>query len=544
VRAAYRPSIAIDLWPMLEQNFDEGDREVFEKFGPFRGNVEEIVIEHGLFGGRFWLPRVRIAHAEGTAKGGRITISIEQTFEYEKVDALPPGVAQQLLVENHRREDSRGRIDRYDDYLVRGRRSGTCRSPNDADSLQVPFDSIPYLDRLSARDADVATVRVLFPCSPDRLLNSPLLPPSIYSPSEELFTEHDLTRLRGEVRAALDMGSQAAWAPQPPTIRFGLDGGLWRYNRIEALSGGLRVERALGRGYSFDALARLGVADLEPNGELSLHRENGRGALRVTAFRRLDVANDWGNPLGLSASLNALLLGQDNGIYHRALGAEIGGTHHRIASGSVFAWRLFGEQHRTAERATTFSMARVVSGFDFKPNIIAVEGFYAGGAATMTFARGADPMGTQFSGTFKGEAAGGERDFGRAMLELRLAQGHAGNVVTAITGAAGGSVGAVSTQRLWYLGGPQTVHAHRPGAVVGDAYWLGRVEIAKGWPLVRPILFVDAGWAGDRRDLARARRNALAAGVGAAAMDGLLRVDVSRALDKNRWSFDIFVDVR
>ena len=98
VRAAYRPSMPMDLWPFMEREIGRNDRDKVRKFGPFTGNVREIVVENGLYEGRFWLPRVRIADAEGTAKGGRITMSIEQTFTYQNVRALAPNAVRAASV--------------------------------------------------------------------------------------------------------------------------------------------------------------------------------------------------------------------------------------------------------------------------------------------------------------------------------------------------------------------------------------------------------------------------------------------------------------
>ena len=548
VRAAYRPSVPVDLWPYMEGNFDQGDREMFEKFGPYRGNVEEIVIEHGLYAGRFWLPRVRIAHAEGTAKGGRITISIEQTFDYESVRALPPGVVQAPQPPITERDPQRTSGYTYtpsEGWQTRSDPDRSCRARPDSTPARLANDSIPLIDDLVTRYADDVPLRVLFPCRRAALLASPALPPSIYSPSEELFTEQDLGRLRQEVGEALAMSRQAEWSPQPATVHFGFDRGLLRYNRVEALSAGVRVERELGRGYRLEALARLGVADLEPNGEVSLRRSSGRGDRRIAAFRRLDASNDWGNPLGVPASLGALLLGRDDGLYYRALGVELGGTSYRVSGGPVLTWRVFGESHTGATVETDFSLANAVGRAPFDDNILADEGNYAGAQLALAFAVGANPLGTQFSGTAKGEGAGGAAEYGRGSLEVRLATGLGGSTVAALTAAAGGSLGELPVQRRWYLGGPQTLHAHGAGTVSGEAFWFGRAELARGFPLIRPMLFGDVGWAGARGAWATSARRYWAAGIGAAALDGLVRVDLSRALDDSkRWSLDLFIEIR
>lgn len=548
VRAAYRPSIAVDLWPYLEPKVADDGTGLIRRLGPFRGNVEEIVIEHGLYAGQFWLPRARIAHAEGTAKGGRLTISIEQTFAYERVRALAVGMAQARQPEPALGDD--GSDARHRDWRDRNGPSHPCRESGDSSAPAISRDSLPYIT-IGMRTRTLAGVRlpVLLYCNRSDLVTSPLLPGSIYSPSEEFFTEQDFGRLRAEASTALGISSQAEWSPQAATLHYGLDRGLVRFNRIEGLSAGVRMERELGKGYSLDALARFGVADLEPNAELVIRRSSGHGDLRAGVFRRLDVANDWANPLGLSSSLNALLLGHDDGLYYRARGVELGGTYHRISGGPALSWRLFTEQHHAASVGTTFSLARIARGSDFSPNITATEGTFVGGATTMTFALGANPIGTQISGSISGEAAVGPLDYARASTNLRLARGLAGGVLGAVTGAVGTSLGTLPPQRRWYLGGVHSIHAHAPGAATGDAFWMARAELTKGTPLIRPMIFADVGWAGDRAELMASSGRYRAVGVGAAALDGLVRLDLSHALSRaldapRRWSLDLFVEVR
>ncbi len=554
VHAAYRPSVPVDLWPYMERNFDDGDRDMMKKLGPFRGNVEEIVVEHGLYAGRFWLPRTRIAHAEGTARGGRVTVSIEQTFTYERVSALEPGEPQapQALRVDGRLSDS-ARIERehfyyrYDSQRDRDDRLADCRLAGDSSRRDLPADSLVRYGGRRRWTQEGIPIRVIMPCTERELLTSPALPASIYSPSEELFTERDLARLQTEVRQALDLSAQAEWKPQAAIWRYGLHDGLIRYDRVEALSVGARVERELGKGYAFDGSARIGVADLVPNAEVGLVRRSGRAVLRGAAYQRLETVNDWGAPFGLSASLSALLFARDDWMYARTAGLEVRGTHARVSRGTTFAWRLFAEHERSAAVNTSFSLARGLIGTDFAPNIEAREGMYYGVAASMARSWGLDPLGAQFSGRLTLDAAGGERGFGRVATELRIAHGLGGSAVGALSAAAGTTVGDVPPQHLWYLGGAQTLHAHRVGALAGDAFWTSRAEVTKGFPLVRPVLFADWGWAGDRARLSRVgpAEQLWAAGVGVALLDGLVRFDVARALGERKgWSIDLFVEVR
>jgi hemolysin activation/secretion protein len=97
-------------------------------------------------------------------------------------------------------------------------------------------------------------------------------------------------------------------------------------------------------------------------------------------------------------------------------------------------------------------------------------------------------------------------------------------------------------QRLWYLGGPYTVHGQGPGTAVGDAYWFGRAELGWGMSKLRPIVFGDIGWAGDRHDWRSPGRPISGAGVGASVLDGLIRFDLSRGIHPDRgWRADMYL---
>ena len=162
------------------------------------------------------------------------------------------------------------------------------------------------------------------PCDSTVLAHSPDLPGSIYEPGEELFG----TAERDELMKSLGFSLQPGWAPQKPTIHYGLD--LTRYNRVEGFSTGLEVTRAIRpRAISAELVPRFSLADAQFNGELFGARSNGRRQLQVGVYRRLEAANDFGDPLAFGSSLNAVLFGLDEGFYYRTWGGELTGIERR-----------------------------------------------------------------------------------------------------------------------------------------------------------------------------------------------------------------------
>jgi hypothetical protein len=393
--------------------------------------------------------------------------------------------------------------------------------------------------RVSTRFDGGLSVLTRTPCDEDALVNSPALPPSIYDEGDTAFDARMEQALR---EAALSLGAQAQWSPQRPTIKYGLGDGLLRYNRIEGLSPAVRVDAALGRGYAARLQARIGTADLQPNAELQLLRTGGDRTWHVGAYRRLGVANDWGEPLGLSSSLSALLFGRDDGFYFRSWGVEVGA----VGSGAGFAggdleWRLFSERHDVAETETRWSLFdRMRAG-----NIVAEEGSVTGMATRFVRTVGLDPAHTRWLVDVRGEGGVGSFGYGRLFGDVTVSRPLLGNVDGALTLGAGSSVGRVPVQRQFHLGGPFTVRGQDPGAGVGDAYWMARAELGRGTVGWRPVIFYDLGWAGPRGDWRNPGRPLSGAGAGLSILDGLLRFDVSRGIHPERqWRFDSYLEAR
>jgi hypothetical protein len=375
------------------------------------------------------------------------------------------------------------------------------------------------------------------PCDTVALAHSSELPPSIFDSGEDDFG----TEQGRELAKELDPSLQPGWGPLPYTLHYGLDRGMLRYNRIEGLAAGIDVERQLGRGYSGEASVRLGVADLSPNGELHIRRSNGSVTYGLGMYRRLDVSNDWGEPLGLGASLDALLFARDDGFYYRSWGAELTRASQRGAS-SQLVQRLFVERQSGASVNTQFSLANAINDTRFLDNIAAEKATIVGYEGSLSGSYGDDPAGWRATTLLRAELGTGTFDYTRGSAEATVSHAIGEKLVGALTASAGVSGGTLPVQRLWYLGGPYTVHGQGPGTAVGDAYWFGRAELGWGTSKLRPIIFGDIGWAGDRHDWRSPGRPISGAGVGASVLDGLIRFDLSRGIHPDRgWRADMYL---
>jgi len=518
VRAAYRMAVPMNIMEVAEEDdsteFNDVPALVKPLIFPMTAQVSAIGVEYGLFEGRFWLPRVQVL--EGSARVGMIRspFKLQQKFEYSDVNAgapLPPIV---------RAPADTARPGMRVGMNIGGQSATQRDSAREARRRRCD-DTGNRVYTQRSRDT-VNLVRVTMPCDSTKLATSPDLPPSIYSEGDEVFDSAEIDAL---VAQALSMGAQAGFAPQLPTVELDQP----RYNRVEGLSMGVRAEQVLGAGYTVRGAARIGVADREPNVELTGARSDLRRTLSLTLYNRLVSAGDWGNPLSLGRSINAFVFGRDEGYYYRASGIELGSAPDAATGWSTY-WSLFAEQERSAVPRTTFSLARASFGTQFDTNLVAQRGLYAGGRTRVTHTRGLDPLGLRLFSDGRVEAARGDSGgYGRVALDLTATRG-IGRGAAALTLAAGTSAGTLPAQRFWFLGGSQTVRGQVPGTQFGNAFWLARAEVAPTDGAVRPTVFADFGWAGDRTRFRDVGRPMSGVGVGASILDGLLRLDVARGI--------------
>ncbi|MBX3174028.1 MAG: hypothetical protein KF709_06415 [Gemmatimonadaceae bacterium] len=541
-RAVMRFSAPMDIWETVEAEDPDAredmPRPVRAMLSPMKAEITAVTIEYGLFEQRFWLPRTQGAEGYARVSFMRVPFKIEQRYQYQTVNAalalapLPerPGTDRDSLrqslfdrgLDSAQVRDSVRSFYRTRDSLRREDRRNSCATTG-------------YWESIQTRENGQLRMAVQVPCDMAKLASSPELPPSIYDPGEELFGAAQ----RDELLKRLDFGLQPAWSPQRPSVEYGLS--FTRYNRVEGLASGLRVRSALGRGLNARLDVRGSVADLQLNGEFGLSRTNGRTELEAALFRRLNVSGDFGDPLSFGASLPALFYARDEGFYHRAWGAELTRRH---VPGRGFEWRLFTEQQWTAPVESRWSLFGGAHDDRFLGNVVAEKGWYHGAGVRWRAHRGLDPSGWRATADLRLEAATGQQDYQRAFLETTVSRG-LGPISASITGAAGYSEGELPPQRLFFLGGLQSVRGQTPGTMVGESFWMGRLELGKGNVAARPVVFADLGWAGARDGWNAIGRPMSGAGIGASFFDGMFRVDLARGIYP-RWQtrLDLYLEAR
>jgi hypothetical protein len=551
VRAVYRLSQPMDVVKFVEatdaESFDDVPKLVKPMIFPMSLDVSAITVEYDLHEQRWWLPRLETV--EGRMRVGfmRAPFSVEQSYRYASVngtESLPPifGAAFDSAVTAEKDSTRRARHEAMTDTTkeARDKRRAERDKKGGNDDELGSLDCTPgdTIQRHSVRYNGALPIVVRIPCDTARLVHSKEFSPSIYDAGDELFGTKD----REQLEKSLGLGLQAGWGPQQATLHYGLDRGMLRYNRVEALSAGVLVESTLGSGYVVNASARIGVADWQPNAEFHLQRSNGDRTYALGAYRRLNSANDWGDPLSVGASISSLLWAHDEGFYFRSAGAELTSTSQ---SDGALTWRLFAEREDDAEKHTNVSLWHALGGAGFIPNIRAQDASVFGAGARYLRSFGLDPKGLRTTLDVRGEGGTGTFDYARASAEATATHGLGAKLDGALTASVGGSAGSVPVQRLWFLGGVATVRGQEPGTQAGDAYWLGRAELGRSFQGFRPTIFYDLGWAGTRDDFAKSGRPISGAGVGVSTLDGLIRFDIAHGINPNHaWRADLYTSAR
>lgn len=512
-RAVYRPA----------RDPAAGDVPAFLE--PVDLRVDYIVVEYGLERLRWWRPR-RVAF-EGTARFTgffRFPARLEWTFgdyalnrevDVASVEEAPAGWRREVKT-----------------------------AGADADSAGPDP---------AAGDSTRRTVILVPPR--DSLRTAPELPEPFASAGSG-FDPAELARL-GRRLERIELPEKGLPAP---TLGLGLGPGLVRYNRVEALAAGAGVEVPLGPRTVLDARGLVATASGEPDLRLRLRRDGPDGGWGIAAYRGLAAAGDHGDPLGLGNSLNALLLGQDDGLYYRRLGGAVTG---RLRAGLArLSGRLFVERHRNAAPRTDASLPDLFGDDRLEGELGAERGTVAGLAGRLRLQGGVDPSSPVLAGELRAEAADGDFDYGRLSASGMVATAPDRPWAAGAELRVGTTTGRPPAQRGFFLGGPYTLRGFPPGSLRGRSVWTVRLEVGRsllpggpeagralraagapgsgGGRLLRGVLFADLGWAGDRSDFGRPGP-AASVGAGLSVLDGLFRVDVARAVeDGEGWRVHLY----
>jgi hypothetical protein len=477
--------------------------------GPVRFAIRYVTVEYAMWRGRFWLPRLVAMDGEmsmGLLAG--IPVRFERSYADYEVTASP--VPETAPIAAATKPDTAASRMCHDE--AKATPGLSCQCSNGSCRLW----------------------RVEVPTDTAALLASVDLPPPLAQGSGRLITGEEVESLARVLTPHL-----GDLAPEMNVDLLSVRN--MRFNRVEGLSLATTADVAYGP-YRADGTVRLGLADLEPGVELGVARQTMFWRTRLAGYRRLAPFDRESRALGFGASVAALVLGRDEADYYRATGAELTGEPLR-AAGWAYTWRLFGEHQHAVGKNTDFSLARAWEGSDvFRANRGADDADQAGAGLTLRRAFGTDRSPAQLLTGAGVEGQAGTFRFGRASAFARVTAPFPGRLAFALEGAAGTTTGEVPVQGRWYVGGTQTARGYEGALLGGTAFWRARAELATSTPAARLVVFGDAAWAGSR-DAWSTDPRLLSAGVGASFLDGLIRLDLSRALRSPvGWRLDLYLD--
>ncbi len=474
VRGTFKPARP---WS-LEIDADDDADEVPGFLKPIEAEIDYVTVDYSLHELRFWLPRRFGAEAElRISRFVNFPVLFEWTVSgYQVNDDISDIPLAGPLPEGWTRAERRVERDGEDPYYV---------------TVVVP--------------------------SADSLIASAELPEPVVTSESQAFTQDEIAQIRSDLEQLV--GTQTLFGPR---VAYGLQDGMLRYTRIEALSAGVSVELPVPPDLTAYGMVRLGF-DLEPNGELALRRGPEDRRWSLAAFRRLSPSNEWENP---SARLLNVVDGQDDGQYYRALGGELSYLH--AGRRTRTRLRLFYEHQTAAEKLTDVYLLRPIGGA-LPDNIVAEEANQYGAALMLDWQAGIDPGGWVGSGFISAEAALGDIPYQRVAASGSVARPLFLGLAAALQAQAGAAWDA-PIQRGFSVGGIRSARGFRSGSRYGESFWTTRAELGTDFPAFRLLAFGDVGWAGDRDDFMASDDWIASVGLGASVLDGIARVDLAKAV--------------
>lgn len=383
---------------------------------------------------------------------------------------------------------------------------------------------------------------LLLPENPDDLLTSNVLPPPVWEEALGFPSE-------AAIRDVVDRLAELPTAPSADLrtrLSWGLDrAGLLRFNRVEGLAIGAQAVRTTNTVFGpadVTLTGYLGTTNLEPSVELAIGWGGVKNSLGLSVYRQLVAVDEDARHLGVGSSLLALVFGRDDGEYFRASGASLVWSP-ASARRQWFSWSVYAQRQESLTRNTHASLPKLFSGdHTFRENIRADDADQFGSGLVIRPYWGSEVQGWQAGVEIALRGEVGDHGFGTASVTLRSVVPLGPKFRIALEAAGGSAWGNVPVQRLWYLGGSRSLRGYEGSSTVGRNFTRGRAELARVFPLAAVSVFGDAAWAGARRNFLE-EDFLYSVGIGGSLLDGLVRMDVARALRApTGWRLELYVD--
>ena len=300
------------------------------------------------------------------------------------------------------------------------------------------------------------------------------------------------------------------------------------FNRVQgyALGAGIGVRLPWWNFTNLYGTVRYGFSDETVTGRLGVIRNGPGWKLTVDGYYDIvdqDVISPGRN---LVNSFNAIFTAHDNADYMLGGG---GSANLNVPLGDRLDLRVGAkvEWEGTVETETGSGVNDFLGGSGVMPaNAPITEGTFAGGSLAL---HQAGPVGW----TLTADVLGGTGTVtGRAWGDLRLGFGASRGATFRLK--SGVATTPVLPQMEFRAGGINTVRGYTYGTQRGAAFWSAQADVTPIAGPIRPVFFVDAGWAGDASDYFGGPP-LVGAGIGLSIYSklfrtGIIRFDLSRAL--------------
>lgn len=303
-----------------------------------------------------------------------------------------------------------------------------------------------------------------------------------------------------------------------------------RYNRVQGAVPGLGYEVTM-PGDGFTTLRgelRYGLSDARVVGGLTLRREAPGARWTLRAYREVRSNDPFSRANRFGNSINAIFAGHDDADYYLSHGAWLT-REGSLGTGVELTTSILVDHEMSARREAASWINDALGGtgrFPVNPGIR--EGTY-GGALVRLDGQGGRLRWSVGADVLANEARGTGRVYASASRPLL-----AGRRVPTLTLRAGLATANPLPQQAYRIGGTGTVRGFDYGTRSGRGFWAAQVD----WPLrrglVQPVLFADAGQAGNLGDGTPGGPGSVIAGGGAglSLVGGLLRFDLSHPITK------------
>jgi hypothetical protein len=333
---------------------------------------------------------------------------------------------------------------------------------------------------------------------------------------------------RQQRELASDLERMAAELPTDLTGRpksgFGWErlSDLVRYNRVQGFSTGFAYKvQAPGDPFlSFLGEIRYGFSDERLTGGLTITREAPGARWRIRGYREITTAAPFSRAHNLGNSFGGIFAAHDDADYYLAEGGAISRESSLGLGLELTTTARVEVQHSVRTEATSGVNDFLGGSGEFPDNPPIVEGTFGGLGAEI------DAVGLRTRWRLGADVLGGaDKVVGRLFGSVRMPLGR--NLQLPIILLKGGvATSDELPQQNFPLGGVPTVHGFDYGTRGGQSFWAAQMN----WPLtrglIRPVLFADAGQAGDVSGLFSTPVLA-GGGLGLSLFGSILRFDLS-----------------